>query len=240
MRQLSRLRFCAFPRRVLFRSFSYPPHEVVGLPALSPTMDHGNLAKWRLKEGDRINSGDVICEVETDKAVVDFEAQDDMFLAKILVPEGTEQISVGQPIMVTCEEEEDVAKFADFKVEEKEVAAENVDVPQKESSSDDAQYSLPSSPQKIPENVQPQSTQNADEMHLESQKAETSPPRTPVQETKQPPKEGFTQSPFPQSIENWGLGVKKSPLAFSLAKKQQEYLEKYGFTGRFPITSQHN
>uniref|UniRef100_H3HAP3 Lipoyl-binding domain-containing protein n=1 Tax=Phytophthora ramorum TaxID=164328 RepID=H3HAP3_PHYRM len=101
------------------RSFSsYPTHEVVGLPSLSPTMETGNMSKWNLKEGDAISAGDIVCEIETDKAVVDYEATDDMFLAKILIPEGAENIPVGQPMMVVVEEEDDIAAFKDFKLED--------------------------------------------------------------------------------------------------------------------------
>ncbi|UIZ23038.1 hypothetical protein KXD40_003811 [Peronospora effusa] len=110
------------PRRVIscvMRSFSsYPPHEVIGLPSLSPTMDTGNMAKWNKKEGDEIAAGDIVCEIETDKAVVDYEATDDMFLAKILIPEGAENIPVGQPMMVVCEEEESIAAFKNFQLED--------------------------------------------------------------------------------------------------------------------------
>jgi len=78
------------------RAFSaaLPDHEVVGLPALSPTMETGTIAKWNKKEGDKITAGDIICEIETDKATVDFEAQDDSYLAKILKPEGSADIKV--------------------------------------------------------------------------------------------------------------------------------------------------
>ncbi|KAG7379892.1 pyruvate dehydrogenase complex dihydrolipoamide acetyltransferase component (E2) [Phytophthora pseudosyringae] len=97
------------------RAFSsLPDHEVVGLPALSPTMEVGTIAKWNKQEGDLISAGDVVCEVETDKAVVDYEATDDSYLAKILVQAGAGEIAVGQPIFVTVEEEEDVAAFKDF------------------------------------------------------------------------------------------------------------------------------
>ncbi|KAG6957860.1 hypothetical protein JG688_00010774 [Phytophthora aleatoria] len=97
------------------RSFSsLPDHEVVGLPALSPTMEVGTIAKWNKQEGDQISAGDVVCEVETDKAVVDYEATDDSYLAKILVQAGSGEIAVGQPIFVTVMEEEDVAAFKDF------------------------------------------------------------------------------------------------------------------------------
>lgn len=96
------------------RRFSLPAHQVVGIPALSPTMTHGNLASWKLKQGDSMSAGDVVCEIETDKAIVDFEAQDDLFLAKILIEEGAQDVPVGTPMMVTVEEEEDIAAFADF------------------------------------------------------------------------------------------------------------------------------
>jgi biotin carboxyl carrier protein len=65
-----------------------PYHLVVGLPALSPTMDAGTLAEWYLNEGDSFAAGDAIAKIETDKAAMDFEAQDDGFVAKILVPAG--------------------------------------------------------------------------------------------------------------------------------------------------------
>lgn len=79
---------------------SLPDHTVVGLPALSPTMTHGNLAQWHKKEGDDVGPGDVFCDIETDKATIAFEAQDEGVLAKILVEEGTGDIAVGSPIMV--------------------------------------------------------------------------------------------------------------------------------------------
>ncbi|KAF4038332.1 2-oxoacid dehydrogenases acyltransferase (catalytic domain) [Phytophthora infestans] len=97
------------------RSFSsLPDHEVVGLPALSPTMEVGTIAKWNKQEGDQISAGDVVCEVETDKAVVDYEATDDSYLAKILVQAGSGEIAVGQPIFVTVMEKKDMAAFKDF------------------------------------------------------------------------------------------------------------------------------
>ena len=95
-------------------STSYPPHEIVPLPALSPTMEFGGIARWSKKVGDPIIAGDILVEVETDKATVDFEAQDDAFLAKILINEGTSDLPVGTPIAVLVEEEEDVAAFVDF------------------------------------------------------------------------------------------------------------------------------
>ncbi|KAK1382587.1 Dihydrolipoamide acetyltransferase component of pyruvate dehydrogenase complex [Heracleum sosnowskyi] len=91
-----------------FSSSELPPHLVIGMPALSPTMAQGNLAKWNKKEGDKIEVGDVICEIETDKATLEFECLEEGFLAKILVPEGSKDIPVGQPIAITVEEADDI------------------------------------------------------------------------------------------------------------------------------------
>ena len=84
------------------------PIEIL-MPALSPTMTEGNLAKWLKKEGDEVHSGDVLAEIETDKATMEFEAVDDGRLGKILVPEGAQGIKVNQPIAVLLGEGEDAA-----------------------------------------------------------------------------------------------------------------------------------
>ncbi len=75
------------------------PIEVL-MPALSPTMEKGNLAKWLKKEGDTVKSGDVIAEIETDKATMEVEAVDEGTLGKILVAEGTADVAVNTPIAV--------------------------------------------------------------------------------------------------------------------------------------------
>ena len=82
------------------------PIEVL-MPALSPTMEKGNLSKWLKKEGDQIKSGDVIAEIETDKATMEVEAADEGTLGKILVPEGTADVAVNTPIAVIFGEGED-------------------------------------------------------------------------------------------------------------------------------------
>ncbi|BBF93185.1 pyruvate dehydrogenase complex dihydrolipoamide acetyltransferase [Blastochloris tepida] len=82
------------------------------MPALSPTMEKGNLAKWLKKEGDSIKAGDVIAEIETDKATMEVEAADDGVLAKIMVPAGTADVPVNQVIAVLAGEGEDVAATA--------------------------------------------------------------------------------------------------------------------------------
>ena len=77
------------------------------MPALSPTMEEGTLAKWLVKEGDHVASGDILAEIETDKATMEFEAVDEGTVAKILVPEGTDGVKVGAPIAILAEEGED-------------------------------------------------------------------------------------------------------------------------------------
>ncbi len=88
------------------------PIEVL-MPALSPTMEKGNLAKWHKKEGDAVKSGDVIAEIETDKATMEVEAVDEGTLGKILVPEGTNDVAVNTPIAMILGEGEDAAALKD-------------------------------------------------------------------------------------------------------------------------------
>jgi pyruvate dehydrogenase E1 component beta subunit len=79
------------------------------MPALSPTMEEGTLAKWLVKEGDDVKSGDILAEIETDKATMEFEAVDEGKIAKILVPEGTDGVKVGQPIALLAADGEAVS-----------------------------------------------------------------------------------------------------------------------------------
>ncbi|MGB3245781.1 MAG: pyruvate dehydrogenase complex dihydrolipoamide acetyltransferase [Sulfitobacter sp.] len=81
------------------------PIEIL-MPALSPTMEEGTLAKWLVKEGDTVTSGDVMCEIETDKATMEFEAVDEGVIGKILIAEGTEGVKVNAPIAVLLEDGE--------------------------------------------------------------------------------------------------------------------------------------
>lgn len=100
------------------------------MPALSPTMEMGTIAKWELQEGESFGPGGVICSVETDKATMDFEAQDDGVLAKIL-KEGPDavDVSIGSPIAIVVEDEADVAAFADYVLEEEAAPAASDSAP---------------------------------------------------------------------------------------------------------------
>ena len=85
------------------------------MPALSPTMEEGKLAKWVAKEGDEIKAGDVIAEIETDKATMEVEAVEEGTLGKILVADGTEGVAVNAPIALLLEEGENAAALEGFK-----------------------------------------------------------------------------------------------------------------------------
>src|SRR6516162_197947 len=76
------------------------------MPALSPTMEEGKLAKWLVKEGDEVHSGDILAEIETDKATMEFEAVDEGRIEKLLVPEGAEGVKVNQPIATLVQDGE--------------------------------------------------------------------------------------------------------------------------------------
>ncbi|MDQ3247150.1 MAG: pyruvate dehydrogenase complex dihydrolipoamide acetyltransferase [Pseudomonadota bacterium] len=91
------------------------------MPALSPTMEEGTLVKWLVKEGDTVSSGDILAEIETDKATMEFEAVDEGTIAKILVPEGTDGVKVGAPIAILTAEGED-ASPSPARAEEREAA----------------------------------------------------------------------------------------------------------------------
>jgi len=116
------------------------PTEIL-MPALSPTMEEGTLAKWLVKEGDTVSSGDLIAEIETDKATMEFEAVDEGVVGKILIPEGSEGVKVNTPIAVLLEDGEsaddidtsaatpEAAPAADAAAEEAPAAAEKAAAP---------------------------------------------------------------------------------------------------------------
>lgn len=74
----------------------HPPHTLINMPALSPTMTAGNLMSWKKGVGDAIQVGDILAEIETDKATMDFESLEEGYLAKIIVPEGTKDVAINE------------------------------------------------------------------------------------------------------------------------------------------------
>ena len=185
-------------------------------------METGILSEWFISEGDSFAAGQALAKIETDKATIDFEAQDDGFVAKILMEAGSgEDIVVNTPIMVTVEEEEDVSAFADFKLPEAAAAAPvEPAAPEPESPAVKAAAPAPVTP----------------------------PPPAPVASTPPPPVAAPVVEPSPALEEalvaavapvlstGWGDFAKiNSPIAKTLSKQQNDYVNKYGTTGQVPI-----
>ena len=218
-----------FVSPTLVRWNDLPYHIVVGLPALSPTMERGSLAEWYVNEGDSITAGDSIAQIETDKASMDFEAQDDVYVAKILLQAGEGEVPVGTPIMITVEDEEDVAAFQNYTLPETTT----------ETSSKTSEEAEPTAPEPAPT---PEPAAAAP--------AAVAPPPLPPKESAAPPptatlpttppafssSSSSSSSLTPEFVVAWGSSASiKSPLAKTLAAQQKAYLESYGTTGQLPL-----
>ncbi|VVC94011.1 unnamed protein product [Leptidea sinapis] len=118
-RILSTTNKCAAPAQlwsIQIRHYAdLPTHSKVNLPALSPTMENGSIVSWEKKEGDKLNEGDLLCEIETDKATMGFETPEEGYLAKIFIPAGTKGVPVGKLLCIIVENQADVAAFKDYK-----------------------------------------------------------------------------------------------------------------------------
>ena len=206
------------PKRYMSSS-DLPYHLVVGMPALSPTMSSGSISKWNVKEGDTFVAGDSLALIETDKASMDFEAQDDGVVAKLLVAEGGGEIECGTPIMVTVEEEGDVASFANFVADASPAAAVE--------SAPDVE-----TPPVAVSTPPPVATPAAPV-------AAAAPTPTPAAVAAAPVTTTTPSAPLDAISlggSTWGkLAAEKSPLAKLLASKQKQYIAKYGSTGHIPI-----
>ena len=194
-----------------------PYHVVMGMPALSPTMEAGTISAWNVSEGDSFAAGDSIAVIETDKASMDFEAQDDGVVAKLLVGAGAGEVQVGVPILVTVEEEGDVGAFANF------VAG----------SAPETSATEASAPAPVEEvKAEPVAAAPAPV-------AATPAPAAPAVVAAAPVAAAPVSSPagaISLGGSTWGkLAAEKSPLANLLASKQKQYIEKYGSTGHATI-----
>jgi pyruvate dehydrogenase E2 component (dihydrolipoamide acetyltransferase) len=189
------------------------------MPALSPTMEKGNLSKWLKKEGDAVKTGDVIAEIETDKATMEYEAVDDGVMAKIVVPEGTNDVAVNQLIAVMAQEGEDPKAAA---------------------------ASAASAPAKTPSAGAPSTPPSPPRGEGAAQPAAASSTSAPVQkEAKSPPPPQAPRAPSPQRGEGGGEGARtnghgagtganrifSSPLARRLAKDANIDLNRIQGTG---------
>eukprot|EP00953_Heterococcus_sp_UTEX-ZZ885_P011364 6577-Heterococcus_DN1.PRE.6 len=187
------------------RTFALPNHLVVGMPALSPTMEQGNIGKWNKQVGDAIAPGDVICQVETDKATVDFEAQEDAFVAKLLVAEGANGVLVGQPILITVDEESDVAAFKDY-----ELPAENKPAEEAAPAKEEKPAAEKETAKKVPEKKEEVTTQPKPAAKRVEEPAKEPAKPAPKKQAAEPTKESKTSSKL--SSLKWGHGVTQSAL----------------------------
>lgn len=133
----------------------YPSHVKVPLPALSPTMEMGTIVSWAKKEGDRLNEGDLLAEIETDKATMGFETPEEGYLAKILIPAGTREVPIGKNVCIIVESEADVAKFKDFKDDSAPAAG---GAPPKPAAPTPPPAAAPSAPPPVPTHAAPPPT----------------------------------------------------------------------------------
>ncbi|KAL3760112.1 hypothetical protein ACHAWU_002183, partial [Discostella pseudostelligera] len=213
-----------------FANFDLPYHIVVGMPALSPTMDAGTISKWNVAEGDSFSAGDSIAVIETDKASMDFEAQDDGVVAKLLVDAGAgETVSVGMPIMVTVDDVGDVPAFKDFVVGGESSSASSESKSVTEASAPIPVAAVATTPTPVA------SVAAAVAASIPTPPAAPpAPAATAVVSAPAAPMHAISIAGAGAS--SWGrLAAEKSPLAKALAKNQQQYIEKYGSTGHIPI-----
>lgn len=204
----------------IVRNFSYPAHVVVNMPSLSPTMEVGTIGKWLVKPGDEISAGVALAEVETDKASMTFEAQEDFFIAKLLVEAGSE-VKVGDPIFVSVEDASTVSAFANFTLSNAPAAAAPAAVAPPAA----APVPVPAAPVAAPAPVAPKA-----------------PAPTPAPAAAKPaatPAKAATPAPAAQSANvyawRWGTAVKKGAIAGKLAAQHANYLEKYGRSAQKPL-----
>eukprot|EP00979_Chaetoceros_neogracilis_P008477 scaffold1887_cov267-Chaetoceros_neogracile.AAC.10 len=208
---------------------SLPDHLVVGMPALSPTMETGTISKWNVKEGDSFIAGDSLAEIETDKASMDFEAQDDGVVAKILVEAGSGDVVVGKPIIVTVEEEDEVAAFANFVVEEEAAPAPPAAAVEEPAAAVEEPAAA------VEEPAAPEPTPVVAAAPVPVVEAVPVPLPEPIVAAA-PVVEDVVVSSAPTVGPSWGNFARvKSPLASILSADQKKYVDTYGSTGQVPL-----
>jgi hypothetical protein len=196
--------------------------QVVTMPALSPTMTSGKIAKWTKKAGDKVTSGETIGEVETDKASVDFVFQDEGFIAKFLVKEGAEDVPVGSPVCIVVDEESEIAaaQAAPAPTSTKKPSPTPVPVP----------AATPLSQQKVAAPV-----------------AAPAPIAAPAPVKVTPVVAPITATPLLSSVvssnssseylafERWGLSLTRAGMGAGIARAQRSYTDVFGYSGHDPL-----
>lgn len=202
-------------RAVGTRFMSLPAHTLVAMPALSPTMKTGTIAKWLKKEGDALAPGDSIAEIETDKATVAFECQDDGFLAKILKGDGAADVAVGDLVAIMVEKKEDVPHFASYVAPAAAAAAPPAPAP----TPAPAPAAAPKAPTPAPAPaVAPAPVAAAPKPSAPAAVAAVT-----------------AEGPAYVQFEAWGLTLPRSPMAAALGKQQKAYTDAFGYTGFDPL-----
>lgn len=220
--RLSAVKVTSPAKSVFFRAMStYPPHKIVGMPSLSPTMEVGTIGKWLVKAGDEISAGVALAEVETDKASMTFEAQEEFFIAKLLVDDGAE-VKIGQAIFVSVEDSSTVNAFSNF-------ALADVPAPAAPAAPVPAAVPTPAAPVPAPA---------------------ATPATAPIQTTTPAPVPKVTTPAQPTAAKaavpadtqsgnvyafRWGTSSKKSAIAGKLAAQHASYIEKYGRSAQKPL-----
>lgn len=184
-------------------------------------METGTIASWYLKEGDSFSAGDAMAKIETDKASIDFEAQDDGYIAKILVKEGSEDVTVGSPIMVTVEDADAVAAFQTFVLPAAAAPATTPVVvaapPEEPVKAAPAVVTPPPPPPSVPAAV-------------------VTPPPAPIAAPPAPAPPSPTSSAPITLGPAWGSSARvTSPIAKTLSNQQKAYIALYGSTGQLPL-----
>lgn len=205
---------------VSIRHFSYPAHVVVNMPSLSPTMEVGTIGKWLVKAGDEISAGIALAEVETDKASMAFEAQEDFFVAKLLVENGAE-VKVGDPIFISVEDASTVVAFANFTLS--------------------PSAATPAAPVAVPT---PAPVAAPIAAPVAPKAAAPAPVAAPVPAAAPTPAKAATppKTATPAAAQSanvyawrWGTAVKKSAVAGKLAAQHANYIDKYGRSAQKPL-----
>eukprot|EP00752_Nemacystus_decipiens_P009717 g8677.t1 len=192
-------------------------------------MTHGNIGTWGKQEGDEIAAGDVVCEVETDKATVDFDAQDDSFMAKHLVEAGTQDIPVGTPIFVTVDDADSVSAFKDFEAEAvvEEGEPEAAPAPAPAAPEPVVEEKVAAAPAPAPVSAATPAPPAPPEAAAAAAPAVEAPPPAPASSA------GTTVGLVFKR--DWGSGVDGSPLAHRMSAEQKKYVERFGPTLQQPL-----
>jgi len=229
-----RLLLVAAAARPLARAAS----SVVTMPALSPTMTSGKIARWTKKEGDKLSSGDVIGEVETDKATVDFVFQDDGYLAKLLVKEGAEDVAVGSPVCVVVDEQSEVAAA---QAAAPPAAAAAAAKPAAAAATQAAKPAAAAAPPAAPKPVAAAPAPVA--------APAPAPVAAPVVAAAPKPAPAKAPAPAPAApasasstggylaFERWGQSLARAPMGTAVGKLQRDYAAAFGYSGHDAIAA---